>query len=101
MAQAGDAVLSLAWDWQALDDGALVEDFECPPRSSIMFVCERGYDLGMVQTDEILQKFICELTWREKVALAVATPARGREDPLGAQKSFKQQAFAPGPAYLM
>lgn len=59
--------LSLGWDWIMFSDGALKENFDCPPRSNIMVICERGYDLGEARTDEVLQRIIGQMTWHPDV----------------------------------
>lgn len=58
---------SLAWDWSRLDDGALVESFECPIRTNLMVTDEKGYDLGHAASEVVLQDVIRQVAWRKSV----------------------------------
>ena len=61
-------LLSLGWDWQRLDDGALVSDFDCGIRTNVMLTCAKGYDLGQDQTASLMMSHICSLPWQSEVA---------------------------------
>lgn len=60
--------ISLGWDWIRLDDGALVEHFDCPVRTNVMILDDKGYDLGHERSTIILQEKIRALAWQGDVA---------------------------------
>lgn len=68
---AGGVVVSVSWEWQRQDDGALVI---VPPRSilsNLMVISDQGYDMGMVGTEKALQEWLEGLSWGETVRLAL------------------------------
>lgn len=66
------ATISLAWDWVRLDDGALVECFDCPVRSNVMILDDKGYDLGPEASAAMLQEKIRATAWQRDVAASQA-----------------------------
>jgi len=91
MAETPGALLSLAWDWQTLDDGGLGERFDYSPRSNLMIVCDRGYDVGMHETDKVLFEFVRRLPWREEVSRTIQ--ARGLGTPSGPRGCVQPKIF--------
>lgn len=73
----GGRIVSLGWDWVRLDDGALIESFDCAIRSNMMMLDAKGYDLGIEQAELLLREHIrAAVDWKKAVAAAllVTTP---------------------------
>ena len=67
----GGRLVSLGWDWLRLDDGALVPDLSSPPRSNILLIDSRGYDMDLPDSDLGLWQLIQGLGWQEQAAVAL------------------------------
>ena len=67
----GCNLLSLSWDWRRVDDGAILFDVASSIRTNVMLTCEKGYDLGVEQTEALLTDFIATIPWQIDVAKAL------------------------------
>lgn len=70
---AGGRLVSLGWDWLRLHDGALVPETSTPPRSNIMLIDARGYDMSHDECHAALWKLIHQFPWQRDAALALAS----------------------------
>ena len=64
--------VSLGWDWLRLHDGALVPETTVGPRSNVMLIDARGYDMSPCDVDAALWRLIRALPWQAQVAGALA-----------------------------
>lgn len=65
--QAAGARVSLGWDWQQLDDGQALALQEVPPRSNLMVVDARGYDLPPAEVARHLWQVVRQIPWESYV----------------------------------
>lgn len=60
--------LSLGWDWMELDDGEIRPVMVLAPRTNIMVIDRRGYDIPEPSSAAFLWNFIATLPWKQAVA---------------------------------
>ena len=65
-------LVSLGWDWVRLHDGALVPETTVPPRTNIMLIDRRGYDMSLRDCDAGLWQLIRALPWQAAAAAVLA-----------------------------
>ena len=70
-------MLSIAWDWQTLDDGVRVVDLTTPISTNIMLVCEKGYDMGTQQTQRVVREHIEGMRWANELECPLLQPDGG------------------------
>ena len=61
-------VLSLAWDWAQLSDGALCAMRSVEPRSNVKLIDEFGYDICGVDATAMVWKRIDAIDWQQCAA---------------------------------
>ena len=64
--------LSLGWDWAELEDGHIRPLTLVAPRTNIMLIDDRGYDMPDESSAALLWAFIATLAWQQPVARALA-----------------------------
>lgn len=70
-ARCAGRLVSLGWDWVRLDDGALRHAAEVAPRTNIMLIDGRGYDLAADECDAALWKLIEAMPWQATAAASL------------------------------
>lgn len=64
-------VVSLGWDWIRLQDGAIVALKAAPPRSNLMALDAKGYDLAPDELTSLLWEVISAIGWEGEAARAL------------------------------
>lgn len=64
---AGGARVSLGWDWLRLHDGQARPLTDCPPRSNLMVIDPRGYDLPLPDVVHHLWAAVRQIAWEDVV----------------------------------
>ncbi len=72
-ARAENVLVSLAWDWVQLSDGALRPVRVVPPRTNLKLIDELGYDMLEVESVAMLWQMIDDVAWQGCAATAIAT----------------------------
>lgn len=70
-ASVNGVTVSLSWDWMRLQDGALVALKGAPPRTNVMALDPRGYDLDDQELTQLLWDIIGALDWQPRAAAAL------------------------------
>ena len=60
--------VSLGWDWMELHDGEIRPVTRVPPRTSLMLLDGKGYDVPQAAQGPMLWDLISRLSWRQSVA---------------------------------
>lgn len=68
--------LSLGWDWMELEDGEIRPVMVVAPRTNIMVIDRRGYDIPEPSSAAFLWEFIAALPWKQAVAEATGGDQR-------------------------
>jgi hypothetical protein len=69
--QWGDACVSLGWDWAQMEDGSIWALKAVPPRTNLMSVDAKGYDMPCEQGLGHFWALIDTLPWRNAVFTAL------------------------------
>jgi hypothetical protein len=64
-------VVSLAWDWVQLADGAFQPISAAAPRSNVRLLDGKGYDSARGAEAEVLWAFIARIDWQAEAAAAL------------------------------
>lgn len=67
----GGQVVSLAWDWIQLADGALQALPAVSPRTNLRLLDSKGYDSPPAEEADALWEYLARIDWRDHAAAAL------------------------------